>query len=57
MSGCGWTATSNVTWISITSGSSGVGDGTVNYSVAANGGVRRSGTITIAGQVFTVKQK
>jgi predicted extracellular nuclease len=57
MSGCGWTATSNVLWINITSGSSGVGDGTVSYSVSANGGARRSGTITIAGQVFTVKQK
>jgi predicted extracellular nuclease len=57
MSGCGWTATSDVGWISITSGSSGVGDGTVNYAVASNSGGRRSGTITIAGQVFTVKQK
>jgi predicted extracellular nuclease len=57
MGGCGWTATSNVTWISITSGSSGVGDGTVNYSVTPNSGPRRSGTITIAGQIFTVKQK
>jgi predicted extracellular nuclease len=57
MNGCGWTATSNVEWITINSGSSGVGNGTVNYSVAANSGPRRSGTITIAGQIFTVKQK
>ncbi len=33
---CNWTATSNVNWITITSGGSGVGNGTVNYTVAAN---------------------
>jgi hypothetical protein len=55
--GCGWTATSNAEWITITSGSSGAGDGAVGYSVAANNGPLRSGTITIAGQIFTVKQK
>jgi predicted extracellular nuclease len=57
MSGCGWTATSDAEWINITSGGSGVGDGIVNYSVTANSGAARSGKITIAGQVFTVKQK
>jgi len=55
-SGCGWTATSNAAWISVTSGASGNGNGTVNYSVALNTGAARSGTITIAGQTFTVTQ-
>jgi predicted extracellular nuclease len=55
--GCGWLATSNTSWITITSGSSGVGNGTVNYTVAVNPGGTRTGTITVAGQVFTVKQK
>ena len=55
--GCGWLATSNASWITITSGSSGVGNGTVNYTVASNPGPTRSGTITVAGQVFAVKQK
>jgi hypothetical protein len=55
-SGCFWTATSNDAWITVTSGSSGTGSGTVNYSVAANTGAARSGTITIAGQTFTVNQ-
>jgi uncharacterized protein (TIGR03437 family) len=55
-SGCGWTATSNAAWISVTSGASGNGNGTVNYSVAVNSGAARSGTITIAGQTFTVTQ-
>ena len=54
--GCGWTATSNAAWITITSGASGTGNGTVGYSVAANTGAVRAGTITIAGQTFTVNQ-
>jgi plastocyanin len=56
MSGCAWTATSNDTWIMITSGASGSGNGTVNYSVAANSGAARNGTMTIAGKTFTVMQ-
>lgn len=56
-SGCSWTAASNAPWISVTSGGSGSGSGTVNYSVAAYTGTSpRSGTITIAGQTFTVTQ-
>ncbi|MBF0559587.1 MAG: PQQ-binding-like beta-propeller repeat protein [Nitrospirae bacterium] len=54
---CAWTAASNVSWITITSGSSGTGGGTVNYSVSANtSGSSRTGTLTIAGQTFTVMQ-
>ena len=53
---CDWTATSNASWITITSGSSGTGNGTVNYSVDANTGASRIGTITIAGKTFTVNQ-
>lgn len=57
-SGCAWTATSNVRWITITSGSSGSGNGTVVYSVAANTRTRaRTGSLTIAGQTFTVTQR
>ncbi len=56
-SGCAWTATSNAPWIVITSGGSGVGNGTVNYAVAANTNASsRTGTLTIAGQTFTVAQ-
>jgi Zn-dependent metalloprotease len=55
--GCNWTAASNATFITITSGASGSGNGTVGYSVAANGGTSsRTGTMTIAGQTFTVTQ-
>jgi hypothetical protein len=55
-SGCGWTAVSNASWITTTSGSSGSGNGTVNYSVGANTASARTGTMTIAGQTFTVSQ-
>jgi RHS repeat-associated protein len=54
---CNWTATSNATsWLTVTSGASGSGNGTVNYSVAANSGPQRVGTITVNGQAFTVTQ-
>jgi hypothetical protein len=53
---CAWTASRNVTWLTITSGESGTGNGTVNFTVSANTGAGRSGTITIGGQTFTVNQ-
>jgi Viral BACON domain/Putative binding domain, N-terminal len=57
-SGCTWTAVSNASWITITSGSSGTGNGTVNFTVAANTtGSDRTGTLTIAGRPFTVTEK
>ncbi|MEZ5402619.1 MAG: BACON domain-containing carbohydrate-binding protein [Bryobacteraceae bacterium] len=54
--GCGWTASSNAAWLTITSGASGSGNGTVNYTAAQNLGAQRVGTLTIAGQTFTVTQ-
>jgi Putative binding domain, N-terminal len=50
----GWMAGERIT---ITSGNSGTGNGTVGYNVASNPGATRTGTITVAGQIFTVKQK
>ena len=56
-SDCSWTSTSNATWLTIASGSSGTGNGVVNYSVAANSSTSsRTGTLSIAGQTFTVSQ-
>ncbi len=56
-SGCNWTAESHAAWITITSGASGSGNGTVSYSVAANASIeQRTGTMMIAGQTFTVTQ-
>lgn len=54
-SGCTWSASSNASWL--TTSSSGNGSGTVNYSVAANTGAARSGTISVGGQSFTVSQQ
>ncbi len=56
VSGCTWTAVSGATWITVTSGVPGSGNGTVGYSVAANAGGPRAGTIEIAGQPFIVNQ-
>ena len=52
-----WTATTTDNWITINSGASGTGNGSVVYSVAQNNtGAPRTGTITVAGQTFTVTQ-
>ena len=56
-SGCPWTSvSSNPSWLTVTAGASGAGNGTVSYSLAANVGASRNGTLTIAGQTFTVTQ-
>jgi hypothetical protein len=59
--GCQWTVTSNVTWMTITNGSSGTGSKTVNYLVAPNPGGARSGRLTFVlsngdEERFTVNQ-
>ena len=55
---CSWTATSNESWITITSGDSGTGNGTVSFSVMANTiQSSRTGTMNIAGETFTVIQE
>ena len=54
---CSWTAKSNASWITITSGNSGSGNGPVGYRVSSNTTSQtRTGTITVAGQQFTVTQ-
>jgi hypothetical protein len=56
--GCAWTAVSNnPSFIHVTSGSSGSGNGTVGYTVDANGGEARTGSITIAGFTFNITQE
>ena len=54
--GCRWTAVSNDNWITVSGGTPGNGNGDVSYSVAANTGAQRTGTIAIAGQSFIVTQ-
>jgi len=54
---CGWTASSNDSWITLTSAASGVGSGSVSYSVASStGGSEQTGTITLGTQAFSVTQ-
>ena len=54
---CAWTAVSNASFISVTAGTSGTGNGTVTFAVSSNPGASaRTGTLTIAGQTFTVTQ-
>ncbi len=55
--GCAWTASSNVAWIQITSAGTGVGNGTVTYTVLANTtAASRTATVAIASQVFVLTQ-
>jgi serine protease AprX len=55
---CVWSAVSNTSWITITSASSGIGNGSATYSAVSNNtGATRKGTLTIAGRTFNLKQK
>ncbi len=54
--GCTWSATSSLSWVHITSGSSGSGNGLVTIAADPNTGGLRSGAITIAGKPFGVSQ-
>jgi len=57
-SGCAWTVLNNAGWITVTSGSSGSGNGAVSYSITANSSTSsRSGVLTIGGQTYTVTQQ
>ena len=54
---CDWQAMSNSSFITIDSGASGNGNGTVNFTVAPNTtGVARVGTLTVAGRNVTITQ-
>jgi len=55
--GCTWTAESQAAFLSITTGASGSGSGTVTYGVAENNtAADRTGTLRVAGETFTVTQ-
>jgi len=40
----------------VTNGATGTGNGKVTFDVASNSGRERTGTLTVGGQTFTVKQ-
>jgi hypothetical protein len=55
--GCTWAASSDRAWMSITSGASGNGNGTVAVALTANTAAgERAGTLTVAGQPVAVRQ-
>ena len=53
---CDFSVKSNARWIQINGADSLSGNGTVSFRVSVNPTIRRTGTITIAGQTFTVRQ-
>ena len=54
---CGWSSTTQATWISVTSGASGSGIGAVTFAVEANSsGTPRTGVLSIGGQAVTITQ-
>ena len=56
--GCSWTAVSRDSWIRVTRGASGSGDGTVELSVDANqADDKRSGTVEIGGVTVKITQE
>ncbi len=55
-SGCSWSVATTSNFITVTAGSSGSGNGTVSYSIPANPGTQRAGTLLIAGSTFTITQ-
>jgi YD repeat-containing protein len=55
-SGCAWSASGAPGWVTFSSGS-GSGNGSASYAVAANSGVDRAVSVTIAGQSFTIEQE
>ncbi len=54
---CTWTLLNTNSWITLTSDSSGAGNGSVNYSLAANPtAIGRTGVLMLADQTFTISQ-
>ena len=54
---CSWTASNSASWVTITSGPGGTGNGTVHFSVAANTtGAARSASLTVGGQSVLLSQ-
>lgn len=56
-SGCAWQAASNAGWVTVVSGASGAGNGSVRFRVEANtNSTPRGATLTIGDVPFTITQ-
>lgn len=53
---CDFSAVSNDSWITVTKGNQGSGNSTLNFNVSSTTSASRTGSITIAGQTFTINQ-
>jgi regulation of enolase protein 1 (concanavalin A-like superfamily) len=56
LTSCTWSASAVDNWLTVASGASGAGNGTVSVSIAANTGPARTGALNIGGQTVTVSQ-
>jgi subtilisin family serine protease len=54
--GCEWSASSDSSWLTLSSGTSGSGSGTVAFTAAALSGGPRTGTITVGSRSISVVQ-
>ena len=55
--GCNWAVAEGESWLTVTSGASGTGDGTVNYSATSNSVCgARTALMSVGGQPFIVNQ-
>ena len=55
-SGCTWSASSTLDWVTFTGSTSGAGSGSVTIQAARDAGAARSGVVTIAGHPVTVSE-
>jgi uncharacterized protein (TIGR03437 family) len=55
--GCGWSATADVTWVQITFGSPGTGNGGISYHLLANTVAQRTGSIHVGALTYTITQQ
>jgi M6 family metalloprotease-like protein len=53
---CTWTASTAASWITLTGPTSGAGNGSVSFTVAANSGYQRSAVISMARQSLEISQ-
>jgi hypothetical protein len=54
---CSWTASSAVSWITLTGATSGLGNGSVPFTVSSNGASQRSGFVTVQRQSIRFMQE
>jgi hypothetical protein len=56
-SSCAWTAVSSASFLTVSQGASGSGDGTVVFTLAPNTGPQRTATLTITGTAILITQQ